>query len=182
MLGRFCTFTSLAGRRFLSSASDSKTLPRATLIHHPFALDGKSIESKPGVILPTEAKFAVIEFSGTQYKVTIDDTIVANKISGVDIGDTYKLNKVLLVGSASNTILGRPYVNEAEVVTTVEEIAKDKKVMILKHRRRKHSRRLRGFRRQITVLRITDIVLKDLTENSSDSSNRSNSSIGDEKR
>ncbi len=178
MLGRLGFLGSLAGKRLLSGGS---SLPRATLIHHPFTLDGKPIESKHGVITPTEDKFAVIEFSGTQFKVTIDDTIVANKISGVDIGDTYKLNKVLLVGSASNTILGRPYVSEAEVITTVEEIAKDKKVMILKHRRRKHSRRLRGFRRQITVLRITDIVLKDLIDNNNSNSGVSSTS-GDEKR
>ena len=178
MVGRLCLLGSFAGKRLLSAGT---SLPRVTLVHHPFSLDGKPIESKHGVISPAEDKFAVIEFSGTQYKVTIDDTIVANKISGVDIGDTYKLNKVLLVGSASNTVLGRPYINEAEVIATVEEIAKDKKVMILKHRRRKHSRRLRGFRRQITVLRITDIVLKDLIDNNNSNSGGGSTS-GEEKR
>ncbi len=41
----------------------------------------------------------------------------------------------------------------------VEELAKDKKVMTLKFRRRKNSKNLRGFRRQVTILRIKEINL-----------------------
>jgi len=40
----------------------------------------------------------------------------------------------------------------------VEELTKDKKVTTLKFRRRKNSRRTRGFRRQLTILRVEDIV------------------------
>jgi ribosomal protein L21 len=46
----------------------------------------------------------------------------------------------------------------------VEEMSKDKKVIIFKTRRRKHSRSLRGFRRDITVLRVVDIILGDKLE------------------
>jgi ribosomal protein L21 len=44
------------------------------------------------------------------------------------------------------------------VIVAVEEISKDKKVIAFKTRRRKHSRSLRGFRREITVLRVVDII------------------------
>jgi ribosomal protein L21 len=47
------------------------------------------------------------------------------------------------------------------VKAEVEEIAKDKKVITLKVRRRKNSRRIRGFRRQVTTLRIVDFVYGD---------------------
>ncbi len=40
----------------------------------------------------------------------------------------------------------------------MEELTKDRKVTILKFRRRKNSRRTRGFRRQLTILRVDDIV------------------------
>lgn len=43
----------------------------------------------------------------------------------------------------------------------VEEIAKDKKVIIFKMRRRKNSKRKNGFRRQVTVLRVKEILLND---------------------
>ena len=41
----------------------------------------------------------------------------------------------------------------------VEEMAKDKKVHIFKMRRRKNSKRLRGYRRQVTILRVVDIIV-----------------------
>jgi large subunit ribosomal protein L21 len=45
-----------------------------------------------------------------------------------------------------------------QVKVEVEELTKDKKVTTLKHRRRKNSRRTRGFRRDVAVLRVTDII------------------------
>lgn len=43
----------------------------------------------------------------------------------------------------------------------VEEITKDKKVIIFKSRRRKHSRSKNGFRREVTILRVKDIIVND---------------------
>lgn len=45
-------------------------------------------------------------------------------------------------------------------------MAKDKKVMTLKFRRRKNSKNIRGYRRDLTVLRVTGIELNQ--ENSKD--------------
>ena len=76
----------------------------------------------------------------------------------MEIDDTIEINDVLLVGSRMQTIIGHPYVPGAKVLATVEEMTKDKKVIVLKFRRRKNSQRTRGFRRELTVLRITDII------------------------
>ncbi len=108
-----------------------------------------------------EDLFAIIGFSGTQYKVTMDDVIVADRMEGVDIGQLIDLSEVLLVGSRRATVIGRPLVEGAKVIAAVEEITRDKKVIAFKTRRRKHSRRLKGFRREVTILRIADIVLGD---------------------
>jgi len=54
----------------------------------------------------------VINFSGTQYKVTRDDVLVADKIPNVDIGDVFAIENVLLVGSRKTTVVGRPKVRE----------------------------------------------------------------------
>ena len=51
-----------------------------------------------------------------------------------------------------------------QVIVAVEEMSKDKKVIIFKTRRRKHSRSLRGFRRDVTVLRVVDIILGEKLE------------------
>jgi large subunit ribosomal protein L21 len=67
------------------------------------------------------------------------------------------LDKVLLVGSKTETMLGHPYLEGAIVHSTVEEITEADKVMIFKKRRRKNSKRLRGFRRDVVTLRINKI-------------------------
>jgi large subunit ribosomal protein L21 len=67
-----------------------------------------------------------------------------------------------LIGLKDATFIGRPYLQGARVVATVEERAKDKKVIIFKMRRRKNSKRLRGYRRRVTILRINDIVYDDI--------------------
>lgn len=64
-----------------------------------------------------------------------------------------------MIGSRKGTMIGRPIVKGASVSLEVEEITKDKKVMIFKMRRRKNSKRLRGFRRPVTILRIRDISI-----------------------
>jgi large subunit ribosomal protein L21 len=98
--------------------------------------------------------FAVVEVGGTQFKVTPDDVIITEKLAGVDVNDTLALQRVLLLGSQAETIIGRPYVPGASVVAAVEEQFLDGKVLIFHKRRRKNSRRLKGHRQPLTTLRI----------------------------
>ncbi|GBG69280.1 hypothetical protein CBR_g3979 [Chara braunii] len=56
------------------------------------------------------------------------------------------LEKVLLLGSVSRTIIGRPTIAGALVRAAVEEQALDAKVIIFKKKRRKNYRRTRGHR------------------------------------
>eukprot|EP00970_Alexandrium_tamarense_P006258 scaffold1058_cov268-Alexandrium_tamarense.AAC.14 len=50
-------------------------------------------------------------------------------------------------------------VKGGEVNVMVEEITRDKTVVVFKKRRRKHSRRKNGFRRQVTFLRVLDVKM-----------------------
>jgi len=68
------------------------------------------------------------------------------------------LDEVLLVGSKSGTSVGRPLVAGAKVHTIVEQQTRGPKVIIFRMRRRKNSRRLKGFRAAVTQLRIMSIV------------------------
>ena len=92
-----------------------------------------------------------------QYKVTPDDLIITEKLSGVDVNDKIRLNKVLLLGNKTETVIGRPAVEGASVVAVVEEQFLDGKVLVFKKRRRKNSRRLNGHRQPLTSLRVIDI-------------------------
>ena len=142
-----------------SSSSSAADTAKSTVVRHPLSLDGSPLDSEE--VTSSKDMFAVVALSGTQYKVCPDDTIVVDKMAGVDIGDQIDIKDVLLVGSKKTTMVGHPYVAGSKVVASVEEMAKDKKVISFKTRRRKASKRLRGFRRQITVLRIDDIVLSE---------------------
>ena len=101
--------------------------------------------------------FAVVEVGGTQYKVTPDDLIVTEKLDGVDVNDKIKLQRVLMLGSAAETVIGRPYIPDASVIAVVEEQFLDGKVIIFHKRRRKNSRRTKGHRQPLTTLRIVAV-------------------------
>jgi large subunit ribosomal protein L21 len=116
--------------------------------------------------------FAVVEVGGTQYKVTPDDVIITEKLDGVDISDKIQLQRVLLLGTAAETVIGRPYIPGATVTAVVEEQFLDGKVIIFHKRRRKNSRRTKGHRQPLTTIRILSVdgIEADSSSSSSSSS------------
>ena len=100
--------------------------------------------------------FAVIKTGGRQYRVVPDDVLEIGKIAG-DVGTIVQLGEVLLVGG-DQPVLGVPTVAGATVAAEVLQHKRGPKVISFKKRRRKNSRRKRGYRDEITVLRITEIL------------------------
>lgn len=70
--------------------------------------------------MPRKLAFAVVEVGPTQFRVSQGDTIVTEKLRGVDINDEISLNRVLMLGSRHETIIGRPFVPQAVVTAAVE--------------------------------------------------------------
>src|SRR3978361_542403 len=103
--------------------------------------------------------FAVIKTGGRQYRVVPDDVLEIGKIAG-DVGTIVQLGEVLLVGGDS-PLLGLPTVAGASVAAEVLQHKRAQKVISFKKRRRKNSKRKRGYRDEITVLRITEILTND---------------------
>lgn len=101
--------------------------------------------------------FAVVKTGGKQYKVASGDVIKVEKLEA-EAGATIELDQVLMVGDEAKVTVGVPTVAGASVAFTVLEQAKGPKVITFKKRRRKNSRRTRGHRQQITVLRVTGIT------------------------
>ena len=100
--------------------------------------------------------FAVIKTGGRQYRVVPDDVLEITKIAG-DVGTIVQLGEVLVLGGDTPT-LGMPTVAGASVAAEVLQHKRGPKVIAFKKRRRKNSRRKRGYRDEITVLRITEIL------------------------
>ena len=101
-------------------------------------------------------KFAVIAFSGKQFKCVEDDLLICDR-QEIDIGAEIVIDNVLLIGTQTQTIVGRPKVQGASVRAVCEQHPQDKKTIVFKKKRRKGYRRTNGFRRQLTVLRVVEI-------------------------
>jgi large subunit ribosomal protein L21 len=100
--------------------------------------------------------FAVIKTGGRQYRVVPNDVLEIGKIEGL-VGTIVQLGEVLVVGG-DTPVLGTPTVAGASVAAEVLDHKRGPKVIAFKKRRRKNSRRKRGYRDEITVLRITEIL------------------------
>ena len=105
--------------------------------------------------------FAVIKTGGRQFRVAPDDVLEIGKIAG-DVGTIVQLNEVLMVGG-DTPVLGVPIVAGATVAAEVLQHKRGPKVISFKKRRRKNSRRKRGYRDELTVLRVTEILTDNAT-------------------
>jgi len=100
--------------------------------------------------------FAVIKTGGRQFRVVPDDVLEIGKIAG-DVGTIVQLGEVLIVGG-DTPVLGIPFVSGASVAAEVLDHKRGPKVISFKKRRRKNSKRKRGYRDEITVIRVTEIL------------------------
>ena len=100
--------------------------------------------------------FAVIKTGGKQYRVAEKDVITVDKVKGAP-GDLIEFAEVLILGG-DNTVVGTPTVAGASVAGEVVEQTRGAKVIAFKKRRRKNSRRKRGHRQELSVIRIIEIL------------------------
>lgn len=101
--------------------------------------------------------YAVIRASGKQLRVRPGAVVKMDRLDA-EPGQTVTFTDVLMVGTDQGVTIGAPTVPGAAVSATVLENRKDEKILVFKKRRRKNSRRLRGHRQHITILRIGDIT------------------------
>jgi large subunit ribosomal protein L21 len=100
--------------------------------------------------------FAVIRAGGKQYRVAAEDVIRIDRVTG-EPGQVVEFGEVLLLGGDTPQI-GAPTVAGATVAGEVLQHTRGDKVIAFKKRRRKNSRRKRGYRHEFSVIRITEIL------------------------
>src|SRR5439155_20631238 len=108
-----------------------------------------------GVEHEDKTMFAVIKTGGKQYRVAVEDKLKVEKVAG-EPGEIVQFGEVLLVGGDTVT-LGTPTVAGATVAAEVLEQGRGPKGIAFKKGRRKNSRRKRGHRQELTLVRITEI-------------------------
>ena len=101
--------------------------------------------------------FAVLKTGGKQYRVQSGDQLRVEKLAA-DAGETIQFNDVLMLGGES-PVVGAPLVEGAAVQAEVIDQIKGEKLIHFVKRRRKHSsKRTKGHRQKLTLIKITEIL------------------------
>ncbi len=101
--------------------------------------------------------FAVLKTGGKQYKVQSGDTLKIEKLAA-DAGETVQFNDILMLGG-DTPVVGAPLVAGAAVQAEVIDQIKGEKLIHFVKRRRKHSsKRTKGHRQKLTLVKITEIL------------------------
>ena len=100
--------------------------------------------------------FAVLKTGGKQYRVQAGDVLRVEKLAAA-AGEKVQFNEILMVGAT----VGTPMVEGAAVqADVIDQIKGDKVIHFVKRRRKHSSKRTKGHRQQLTLLRVTDILEK----------------------
>lgn len=102
--------------------------------------------------------YAVIAADGKQYRVAKGDVLELESVHTVAVGTLVDFDNVLLLNEAGVSQLGNPHLPNVKVVGKIRSHKRGKKVIIIKFKRRKGYMRRAGFRADLAVVEIVDIV------------------------
>jgi len=100
--------------------------------------------------------YAVFKTGGKQYRAAKGDKLKIEKLDAAE-GDSVEFDEVLLVGEGDDVKVGTPVVAGSKVAGKVVAQARDKKIEVIKFRRRQNYRRTHGHRQPFTLVEITEI-------------------------
>ncbi len=101
--------------------------------------------------------YAIVNINGVQQKVSPDLVLEVPLMSG-EPGAKVTFDQVLLVGNGDKISVGQPTVKGASVAVEIVEHLRGPKVRIFKYKRRHDYRRRKGYRDELTRLRVTAIT------------------------
>ena len=100
--------------------------------------------------------FAVFQSGGKQHRVAEGDVVKLEKLD-VEPGAEVVFDQVLMVGEGADVNVGAPFVEGGQVKGEVLRTDRDKKVRVIKFKRRKDYMRRQGHRQWFTEVKITAI-------------------------
>ena len=101
--------------------------------------------------------FAVVKTGGKQYKVQTGDILRVERLAA-NAGDKVQFNQILMLGG-DKPVVGSPLVAGAAVqADVIDQIKGEKTIKFVKRRRKHSSKRTRGHRQYLTLVRVTDIL------------------------
>jgi large subunit ribosomal protein L21 len=100
--------------------------------------------------------YAIVNINGIQTRVTPDEVLEVARLVG-EVGAKLTFPQVLLVASGDKITVGQPYVKGASLTAEVVDHHRGEKLRIFKFKRRREYRRRRGYRSELTRIRVTGI-------------------------
>jgi large subunit ribosomal protein L21 len=102
--------------------------------------------------------YAIVNIGGIQTRVTPDEVLEVALMPG-EPGSKVEFGEILLLGDGDKISIGRPTVKGAKVAVEIVGHLRGEKVKIFKFKRRREYRRRRGYRSELTRIRVTGISL-----------------------
>ena len=100
--------------------------------------------------------YAIVNINGIQTRVVPEEVLSVARLSGQP-GDTLTFDQVLLVADGEKIAFGQPYLEGASLTAELVEHLRGPKLKIFKYKRRKDYRRRRGYRDDLTRIRVSAI-------------------------
>ena len=102
--------------------------------------------------------YAVIETGGKQYRVEVGTELEIERLEAAP-GDAVAFDRVLLVADGDAASIGRPLVENASVSAEILRRDRGEKLISFKYRPKARRRVKKGHRQELSVVRISDIVV-----------------------
>ena len=100
--------------------------------------------------------YAIVNINGIQTKVMPEEVLVVARLTG-EPGAKLTFDQVLLLSDGDKIMLGQPYLKGASLTAEVVDHHRGEKLRIFKFKRRREYRRRRGYRDELTRIRVTAI-------------------------
>lgn len=100
--------------------------------------------------------YVIVNINGIQTRVQPDDELDVARLKG-EAGAKLTFDQVLLVADGDKITVGAPYVKGASLTAEVVDHRRGKKLRIFKFKRRREYRKRRGYRDELTRIRVTGI-------------------------
>ncbi len=101
-------------------------------------------------------KYAVIAISGSQYKIEEGKTYTVD-LQDVKEGETKSTDQVLLFVDEKDTKIGTPLIKDASVDYQIVKHYQGEKLRVFKYKSKSRYRKTRGFRAQLSDIKIVKI-------------------------
>jgi large subunit ribosomal protein L21 len=101
--------------------------------------------------------YAIIVDRNKQYKITNDQIFKIDFINK-KINDVLTIDNILLLIENEKIIIGNPYIKNKTIELKILNHVKDKKISIIKFKRRKHYMKHMGHRQNFTLVKVISVI------------------------